>query len=67
MWNRDHGKEFGSYGPGIIENWLCYGTDGTTFSGDPIHTTMTNTFRTLTYLWYFGERCGVYEPWRCVE
>lgn len=51
------------YSDQIIENWLCFGTDGTTFSGDPIHTTMTNTWRTLHYLWLNQERIGIYEPW----
>jgi len=52
------------YDTGVTDNWLCYGTDGTTFSGDPVHTTMTNTWRTLTYLWTFLEMVGIYEPWR---
>lgn len=36
---------------------------GSTFSGHPTLTTLGNTFRSLTYMWYYLEQSGLPEPW----
>jgi len=58
IWNRDWSQN-GRYSDDIRENWLYYVLDGTTFSGDPIHTTMGNTFRSLVYKWCDLEAIGI--------
>lgn len=46
IWNRDFSRSHGVYGPEVLKNYICYGTDGITLSGDVVHTTMGNTART---------------------
>lgn len=36
---------------------------GTTFSGHPTRTTLGNTLRSLFYMWFYMEECGIMEPW----
>lgn len=65
IWDRDWASEHGYYRDGQINrNWLFYVLDGTTFSGDPIHTTMCNSIRRLSYSFLDLELGGILEPWR---
>lgn len=42
---------------------VCLTLEGSTFSGHPTLTTLGNTFRSLTYMWWYLEEAGLPDSW----
>lgn len=45
------------------KHWICIPIKGTTFSGDPVKTTLGNTLRTMAYAYHYAEMLGIRNPW----
>jgi hypothetical protein len=40
--------------------WMCFHIEGTTYSGNPVRTTLGNTLRSVLYMYFYAQEAGVF-------